>query len=175
MAKGVYKGELFHSSTSFVMENKRAVLIVGSSFIRRLQAFIYSQRRDENLLPAFEVSWVGRGGMRWDAVLPLLRQRRALSTIQPDVIIIHAGGNSIGVPGLDSRRLLRQIKEDLADVIDLFPGSIIFFSDILPCRNWRYQLGRGADAMNRTRRWLHLSAEGNLELYRDFRQALWNL
>lgn len=67
--------------------------------------------------------------------LPKLRHLRTLQ-IDPNIIIVHCGANSLGLVKLES--LLEQLKVTLAKIGKLFPYTKIVWSCLLPRFAWRY-------------------------------------
>jgi lysophospholipase L1-like esterase len=109
------------------------VWIVGDSYIRRGE-----ERAKEtigtNLGVSAHIQWFGKGGMRWDDLLPFfhtcLKRRMA-----PDVLVIHCGGNDLGC--VKSVLLLKAMKRDLHDLHQQFPQMKIMLSSINQRRQWR--------------------------------------
>ncbi|KAG7462581.1 hypothetical protein MATL_G00186270 [Megalops atlanticus] len=80
------------------------------------------------------VWWKGMQGMTWEQLLPLLLKLKG-SWPNPDVIILHLGGNDLGKT--DPKGLLAAIKRDLTSLKSIFPQCLLVWSDILPRRSWR--------------------------------------
>ena len=76
------------------------VLVIGDSFIRRLQQFeheTYGNYHNLGLLfDVAHVNWIGRGGL----TVPSLRSRYlgAIRTLAPDVVVIQVGSNDLCDP-----------------------------------------------------------------------------
>ncbi|KAJ8346738.1 hypothetical protein SKAU_G00281390 [Synaphobranchus kaupii] len=87
--------------------------------------------------------------------MPLLRSKRADIRNDPDVMVIHLGGNSIGTYGNTRISLMRRMKADIREIDLLFPKTKLMFSDILPRWNWRGQTATTGYGLERTRRWLN--------------------
>ncbi|KAJ8352198.1 hypothetical protein SKAU_G00236740 [Synaphobranchus kaupii] len=87
--------------------------IIRSSLIARLQAHLGAFGRDQNLGLDCQITWAGRGGRRWEHLMPLLRLKRADIRDDPDVMVIHLGGNSIGTYGNTRISLMRRMKADI--------------------------------------------------------------
>ncbi|KAI5614794.1 hypothetical protein C0J50_11104 [Silurus asotus] len=136
-------------------DRRPRVWLIGSSIIARLRSYLSANRLDKNLGLKCDIIWDGRGGRRWEHLLPLLHEKRAATHTDPDVIIIHLGGNSIGLPGTNRVDLMCRMKADIHEAHMLFPNSKIMFSDILPRRVWRHQTAASGYGMERTRRWLN--------------------
>ncbi|KAI5614532.1 hypothetical protein C0J50_8968 [Silurus asotus] len=115
------------------------VWIIGSSIIVRLRSYLSAHRLDENLGLDCDIIWDGEGGRRWEHLLPLLHEKRAATDSDPDIMIIHLGGNSIGRPGTNRVDLMCWMKSNIKEAHMLFPNTKIMFSDILPHQDWGHQ------------------------------------
>ncbi|KAJ8350088.1 hypothetical protein SKAU_G00252180 [Synaphobranchus kaupii] len=131
------------------------VWIIGSSLIARLQAHLGAFGLDQNLGLDWQITWACRGGRRWEHLMPLLRSKRADIHDDPDVMVIHLGGNSIGTYGNTRISLMRRMKTDIREIDLLFPKTKLMFSDILPRSNWRGQTATTGYGLERTRRRLN--------------------
>lgn len=81
------------------------------------------------------VEWLGRRGMRWPALLPLLMEERKKSP--PQILLIHLGGNDLGL--MKGKALVIQARNDLAEIAARWPGVSVIFSALLPRKVWRGQ------------------------------------
>ncbi|KAJ8381194.1 hypothetical protein SKAU_G00019720 [Synaphobranchus kaupii] len=131
------------------------VWIIGSSLIARLQAHLGAFGVDQKLRLDCQITWAGRGGRRWEHLMPLLRSKRADIRDDPDVMVIHLGGNSIGTFGNTRISLMRRMKADIREIDLLFPKTKLMFSDILPRWNWRGRTATTGYGHERTRRRLN--------------------
>ncbi|KAJ8381213.1 hypothetical protein SKAU_G00019910 [Synaphobranchus kaupii] len=131
------------------------IWIIGSSLIARLQAHLGEFGLDQNLMLDCQITWSGRGGRRWEHLMPLLRSKRADIRDDPDVMVIHLGGNSIGTYGNTRISLMRRMKADITEIDLLFPKTKLMFSDIFPLWNWRGQTATTGYGLERTRRRLN--------------------
>ncbi|XP_035282329.1 zinc finger protein 638-like isoform X2 [Anguilla anguilla] len=131
------------------------IWIIGSSLIARLQAHLGAFGLDQNLGLNCQITWDGRGCRRWEHLMPLLRSKRAATSDDPHVMVIHLGGNSIGMYGNSRITLLRRMKADIKEINLLFPNTKLMFSDILPCWNWQGQTAPSGYGLERTRRRLN--------------------
>ncbi|KAJ8381216.1 hypothetical protein SKAU_G00019940 [Synaphobranchus kaupii] len=131
------------------------VWIIGSSLIARLQAHLGAFGLDQNLGLDCQITWAGRGGRRWEHLMPLLRSKRADIRNDPDVMVSHLGGNSIGTYGNTRISLMRCMKTDIREIDLLFPKTKLMFSDILPRWNWWGQTATTGYGLERTRRRLN--------------------
>ncbi|XP_054844968.1 uncharacterized protein LOC129336035 [Eublepharis macularius] len=92
------------------------------------------------------VEWQGRRGLRWPGLMPLLfRERRGLP---PHILVIHLGGNDLGL--IKGKALSLQAQADLQQICVAWPGVLILWSAILPRRKWHE--GLDARGMNEARR-----------------------
>ncbi|XP_062994184.1 uncharacterized protein LOC134406607 [Elgaria multicarinata webbii] len=78
------------------------------------------------------IQWLGRCGMRWERLLPTLFQAAASP---PQVLIIHLGGNDLGL--LKGKALILQAIADFKIIRQRWPGVVIIWSCILPRFAWR--------------------------------------
>lgn len=62
----------------------------------------------------------------------LICSRGASGHAAPDILVIHMGGNSIGLAGRIRVELLRCMKADVAEIQQLFSSTVILLSDFLP-------------------------------------------
>ncbi|XP_061083922.1 uncharacterized protein si:dkeyp-121d4.3 isoform X2 [Conger conger] len=92
------------------------------------------------------VWWKGMQGMTWDQLLPQLLKLKG-TWPNPDVIILHLGGNDLGKSDLGV--LLEAVRKDMASLRGIFPDCLLVWSDILPRRSWR--TAEDADAMESNR------------------------
>ncbi|KAI5086133.1 hypothetical protein C0J45_23473, partial [Silurus meridionalis] len=97
------------------------VWIIGSSIIVRLRSYLSAHRLDENLFLDCDIIWDGEGGRRWEHLLALLHEKRAATDYDPDIMIIHLSGNSIGRPGTNRVDLMCRMKSDIRKAHMLFP------------------------------------------------------
>lgn len=65
----------------------------------------------------------------------------------PDVLVIHAGGNDLGVRS--TRELVSAVKCDFLALRVAFPGMIIVWSDIVARTSWR--MARSVPRINKAR------------------------
>ncbi|XP_040178454.1 uncharacterized protein LOC120911247 [Rana temporaria] len=69
----------------------------------------------------------------------------------PDVLVIHAGGNDLGVRSM--LEIARDIKFDFQRLRLSFPETVVVWSDMVARTSWR--MARSVDAVNRARRKLN--------------------
>lgn len=79
--------------------------------------------------------WLGRRGMRWPALLPLLLNEQRGPPLQ--VLLLHLEGNNLGL--IKGKAFIIQAKGDLAELKVQWPGVCIAFSALLPCQIWQGQ------------------------------------
>lgn len=100
-------------------------------------------------LPNVDILWQGYSGLNLLDVISKLRYLKRVGE-KPNVILLHCGGNSIGLtPCKHLRWLLKQI---VKFIIENFEARIIW-SEILPRNSWRYS--HNVEKMNRTVRRLN--------------------
>ncbi|XP_075685840.1 uncharacterized protein LOC142664622 [Rhinoderma darwinii] len=118
-------------------DGKRLVVwILGHSFIFWAQKRAARRSYTENLSMdplVFSVFWHGVRGLQWKNVFSLVK---SLSSYWPDpnLIIIHAGGNDLGKE--KTLDLLWEMRRDIALIKCLFPDATISFSEIIPRLLW---------------------------------------
>lgn len=110
------------------------IWIIGSSYIRRGEMEA-REKFGENFGLNARVQWFGKGGMRWNGVLP--RFYAELSTQNPpDILVVHAGGNDLGL--VSAQELSRVMKKELMQLHSEFPSMKIVYSCINERQVWRY-------------------------------------
>ncbi len=110
------------------------IWIIGSSYIRRGEEAAY-EKFGENFGLNAKVEWFGKGGMRWNGVLP--RFYAELSTKSPpDILVIHAGGNDLGL--MSAKELASVMRKELMQLRAEFPAMTIAYSCINERQAWRY-------------------------------------
>ncbi|XP_054830429.1 uncharacterized protein LOC129343873 [Eublepharis macularius] len=109
------------------------------------------------------VEWQGRRGLRWPGLLPLLFEGRCAPP--PHILVIHLGGNDLGL--VKGKALSLQAQADLRLIGKRWPGVLIIWSDILPRRVWREALDAKAieGARYKANKALHKALEKGLGVY----------
>ncbi|XP_069803914.1 uncharacterized protein [Dendropsophus ebraccatus] len=113
-----------------------SVWIIGHSFIQRAaqRAESYCYSPNLSLSPELvTVYWMRIEGQHWDGLPNQLRLKCAQYP-QPDIIIIHLGGNDIGKEGTID--LLFLMKRDMVTIHQMFPNTKLVFSEIVPRLVW---------------------------------------
>ncbi|XP_075695057.1 uncharacterized protein LOC142661531 [Rhinoderma darwinii] len=129
--------EVVHDPGQVEQSGKRLVVwILGHSFIFWAQKRASRRSYTENLSMdplVFSVFWHGVRGLQWKNVFSLVK---SLSSYWPDpnLIIIHAGGNDLGKE--KTLDLLWEMRRDIALIKCLFPDATISFSEIIPRLLW---------------------------------------
>ncbi|XP_029445802.1 uncharacterized protein LOC115094037 isoform X2 [Rhinatrema bivittatum] len=59
----------------------------------------------------WRIEWMGKPGMHWDQLLPLMRQLKNLRA-PPDVVIMHLGGNDLRSVTSDRRPVPGPVEQD---------------------------------------------------------------
>ena len=88
--------------------------------------------------------------MLWSRVVPEVHKWARLDR-PPDVLVIHAGGNDLGVRSM--LEIARDIKFDFQRLRLSFPETVVVWSDMVARTSWR--MARSVDAVNRARRKLN--------------------
>ncbi|KAJ8014279.1 hypothetical protein DPEC_G00038610 [Dallia pectoralis] len=81
------------------------------------------------------VWWKGTQGMTWAQLLPQLDQLK-MKWPNPDVVILHLGGNDLGANSPEA--FLVSVKKDLTSMRSIFPECLLVWSNILPRTSWRH-------------------------------------
>ncbi|KAG5266277.1 hypothetical protein AALO_G00229180 [Alosa alosa] len=119
-------------------EEVKNVWICGHSLVTWAEKI--SRQSPEVAMPlsmdpdSVRIQWKGLQGMTWEQLVPQLHQLK-LNWPNPDLLIIHLGGNDINKS--TSEELLSIIKSDLTSIRNIFPQCLIVWSDILPRRKWK--------------------------------------
>ncbi|XP_046723056.1 uncharacterized protein si:dkeyp-121d4.3 isoform X2 [Silurus meridionalis] len=79
--------------------------------------------------------WKGVQGMTWQQLLPQLLQLKD-NWPNPDMILIHLGGNDIGK--MTPETFVLAVKKDMISLKSIFPQCRLVWSDILPRKSWRH-------------------------------------
>ncbi|XP_075058309.1 uncharacterized protein LOC142143926 [Mixophyes fleayi] len=80
------------------------------------------------------IRWIGKRGLKWDNLLPLLSEE-ILSCGVPDVLVVHAGGNDVGQ--IKTLEFIIRIREDTYAMSNRWPNIKLCWSCIVPRRHWR--------------------------------------
>ncbi|XP_053329999.1 uncharacterized protein LOC128503829 [Spea bombifrons] len=132
------------------------VWLVGHSFIfwARRRAAVRPNGEQLGFSPlAVEVRWFGKRGMLWVHLLPeLVRLSRLLGP--PSVLVIHLGGNDLGV--VPVRSLGDTVLRDLARLMVLFPDVRLVWSEVVSRNFWRVATNQRALERSRVKfnRWI---------------------
>lgn len=92
------------------------------------------------------VRWLGVPGLTWGRVLPEVHRFARLDR-QPDVLVLHAGGNDLGARS--ARALIRDIKLDFLRLRTAFPALLVVWSDMVARTSWR--MARSVARLNKAR------------------------
>lgn len=82
----------------------------------------------------------------WHRLLPEIQFHVALDR-PPDVLVVHAGGNDMGLRS--SREIVRDIKVDFLRLWSMFPGLVLVWSDMIARKDWRQ--ARSVEKINKAR------------------------
>ena len=97
-----------------------------------------------SLGPSASVQWLGRRGLRWGG-LPQLLFRSGLVPGPPEILLIHLGGNDLGL--LKGKALIIQTRLDFESIWRRWPGTWTAWSHMLPRCKWHE--GRNVRPLNR--------------------------
>ena len=87
--------------------------------------------------------------MKWDH--NLVQTLRKQTDPAPDVLVIHLGGNNIGVTG--KKRLMREMRADIGWILVHYPRTKVLFSSIVQRRAYRpLRAGARSYPLERARR-----------------------
>ncbi|XP_063289894.1 uncharacterized protein LOC134574724 [Pelobates fuscus] len=81
------------------------------------------------------ISWFGFRGFSWQSLSSLLFSRLAGGSA-PDIVLLHGGGNDLGL--IPQRELVRRMKRDVDRLLDLVPGVVVVWSEMVPRFTWRH-------------------------------------
>lgn len=127
------------------------VWCVGSSIIKHAFTEALCRAGGTNLgLERLGISiwWQGYSGLKFlhlKSKLHLLREIKAA----PDFLVMHAGGNDIGLKRIPLYELIEIACDHLEIIKQRFPNSVLVWSQILPRKTWRYS--QDVEAMTRSR------------------------
>lgn len=93
------------------------------------------------------IKWLGVPGMLWSRLLPEVK-KHALREGPPDVLILHLGGNDLSIRSMVD--ISRDIKGDVWRLMELFPKTIVLWSDMVARTSWR--MARSVEGVNRARK-----------------------
>ncbi|XP_026793067.3 uncharacterized protein si:dkeyp-121d4.3 isoform X2 [Pangasianodon hypophthalmus] len=99
--------------------------------------------------------WKGVQGMTWQQLLPQLLQLKD-NWPNPDVILMHLGGNDIGK--MTPEAFVLAVKKDLISLKSIFPQCRLVWSDILPRKSWRHS--NDSTAVNNMRQAINKTIRG---------------
>lgn len=97
-----------------------------------------------------KLHWLGKSGMVWDQLVPILLHTRRRLT-DPDILVIHLGGNDLGTASnLD---VMNRMKKDFGLLKQIFKNTILVWSNIIPRKVWNQEIPH--KVMERSRRILN--------------------
>lgn len=79
------------------------------------------------------MQWLGRRGLQWSGLLHLLFHE--FVGPPPKVLVIHLGGNDLGL--VKGKALILQAHADFQLIRERWPGTLIVWSAMVPRRVWR--------------------------------------
>ncbi|XP_041423511.1 uncharacterized protein LOC121395057 [Xenopus laevis] len=113
-----------------------AVFIIGHSYIYRAVRRAAKQEYGTNLnldKQQVKVTWLGLRGAIWHNLLAMLSQMISRWG-QPDIVLIHLGGNDIGKE--KTIEIIRFIRRDLAQLHFSFPKVLFVWSEMVSRIIW---------------------------------------
>ena len=122
----------------------------------------------------FRLWWQGKGGMTWGELVPRINFLLNFEN-PPKVLVIHCGGNSLGLISLFELR--RQMKTAILKIHSMLPSTKIVWSQILPRSAWRYSedskaMNFAAARLNNYAAWLCIKLGGS---YIKYPELAWNV
>ena len=108
--------------------------MIGDSLVNHLENWAVKQSKHNLKLENTEVLWMGKRGMVWAQLRPLI-QYQSMHRSAPAMIVIQLGGNDLSYIGIPE--LVDNIKSDVKYIQMLYPTSLIVWSDIIPRLSWR--------------------------------------
>ncbi|XP_072000656.1 uncharacterized protein [Engystomops pustulosus] len=131
---GVKKGVIWIFGHSFIYwAEKRAQLRLGGRSLGLPEELV-------------SVRWLGYRGLQWGAVRSRLRSGFERWG-QPNVLIIHAGGNDLG--SFPMRNLVKDMKRDVLWLLAEYPDVLLVWSEMVRRERWRNAVS--VAALNRAR------------------------
>ena len=117
------------------MPNVSDVWIIGDSYIHwaERRAWIRHLSNDLGVAAVERIKWDGTRGMRW-AQLRQRLQHLALFNPAPKVILLHVGGNDLGLT--KGVVLRRAIKDDIQSISEMYPNVKLIVSGLVPRMAW---------------------------------------
>ncbi|KAJ4932565.1 hypothetical protein JOQ06_010983 [Pogonophryne albipinna] len=113
---------------------KTLIWIIGSGYVQRGEVAAY-ENFGENFGLDVKVQWFGTGGMLWKGVIPRFQAELSNSQRPPDILVIHAGGNSLGT--MPAMNLASVVNNELMKLHSQFPSMAIAYSCITERQVWR--------------------------------------
>ncbi|OCT55985.1 hypothetical protein XELAEV_18004116mg, partial [Xenopus laevis] len=129
--------------------DSRRIWIVGHSFVKWAQRRASVRKGGAQLgFPDkyVTVKWFGFPGLQWPGLFDKLMEKAA-GAEHPHMLILHAGGNDMGV--MSQKDLVRCMKLDVDKIRSWFTGVVIIWSEMVPRLVWRW--ARDHAAMERSR------------------------
>lgn len=117
-----------------------------------------------NLHRHVTVCWRGFGGLSLSCLEQKIRFLEKTASVDPAIIIIHCGGNDIGM--LKTISISNTIEKMFACFKLLFPFTKIVFSQILSRTHWRYSSNK--TAMENARRRINSCVRNKMRLNGGF-------
>lgn len=78
------------------------------------------------------MEWLGRRGMHWPDLVPLLFEEQRGPP--PHLLVLHLGGNDLGF--MNGKVLVIQAHDDIRAIQRHWPGVLVLWSAIIPWLVW---------------------------------------
>ncbi|KAM4019046.1 uncharacterized protein ACNLHF_028401 isoform 5-T5 [Anomaloglossus baeobatrachus] len=98
-----------------------------------------------------DLHWRGYRGLRWPEVLPIILSVSRRDPSVPTVLVVHAGGNDLGL--IRKTFLLRLILSDIDQFLSFFKNVVLVWSEMIPRTYWHG--ARNTQAMEKVRKLLN--------------------
>ena len=102
--------------------------IIGDSIVKKAETYACSKGCLNLHQTKCKIVWLGQSGMHWTQLLPAL-QYQMICRGQPEIIIIHLGGNDIDA--IPQTKFIKLIKNDIQYVQSVFSSTTFIWCDIL--------------------------------------------
>lgn len=129
--------------------------IIGDSIVKKAETYACSMGCLNLRQTKYKMVWLGQSGMHWTQLLPAL-QYQMISRGQPEIIIIHLGGNDIDA--IPQNKFIKLIKNDIQYVQSVFSSTTLIWCDILPRLAWRNNRHDSPKVLNLKRKRINRAA-----------------
>ena len=112
----------------------KSILMIGSSIVYWAFQRTKSLNCTDLGISNASVQWEGQRGMKWRALVPKLFSLHNSVETAPSLVCIHLGSNDIS--SLKPNTLIIRMKNDILKCMEMFPNSIVVYSQLLSRRCW---------------------------------------